>query len=176
MRWLAICRFPDTKRWSNTTPPAIGSGAQIRGRFGGLEDGKPVFLIDDLTYLPKTSTRGSPRKSSDTPTSTPTKLFGRKKRARTEADGMGEGPSTPSPTKRARAEPDGEGEGPSSPSPSKRPRRNAARPPSIPRDASPSIANVSSTQSSATATEGNDGSVEPPVVPSAKKRGKQPAA
>jgi len=88
----AVCRFPSTKRWENTIPPAIGTPA---ARYEGHERGKPIFTIEDLTYLPKLL-RASPRKttsasSGSTPT-TPSRLFKGKKRSGDSS----EGPSTPS--------------------------------------------------------------------------------
>jgi len=97
VKWSAVCRFPSTKRWENTVPPTIGTPASVRARYEGHEGGKPIFTIEDLTYLPKLL-RASPRKatsaSSGTPT-TPSRLFKGKKRSR--SGDCSEGPSTPSP-------------------------------------------------------------------------------
>ena len=109
VKWSALCCFPGTKRWENTQAPAVGSPAQIRGRFEGCDGGCPIFSIEELVYLPKPNTRASPRKgaatSSPGPLTPPGRLFGRGKKrsaAAVEADAGSEGPSTPSP-KRCRA-------------------------------------------------------------------------
>lgn len=109
VKWSALCRFPQTKRWENTQAPAVGSPAQIRRRFEGCEGGCPIFSIEELVYLPKPNTRASPRKgaatSSPGPLTPPGRLFGRGKKrsaAAVEADAGSEGPSTPTP-KRCRA-------------------------------------------------------------------------
>ncbi|KAF8287352.1 hypothetical protein DL93DRAFT_2234571, partial [Clavulina sp. PMI_390] len=84
--------------------------ASVRARYDGHLGGKPIFVIEDLTYLPKLLRAGaSPRKGNNssgpsTP-STPTRLFGGKKRPSSAADAEGEGPSTPSPKRIRTREP-----------------------------------------------------------------------
>jgi hypothetical protein len=109
VKWTAVCRFPPTKRWEHTVPPTIGSPASVRAKYDGHEGGKPIFIIEELTYLPKLL-RSSPRKSTSTsPSSTPTtpsRLFGKGKKrtaAAADAGGNGSDPSGPSP-KRPRIE------------------------------------------------------------------------
>jgi hypothetical protein len=95
VKWSAVCRFPSTKRWENTVPPTVGTPASVRARYEGHQGGKPIFIIEDLTYLPKLL-RTSPRKATSGPSTptTPSRLFKGKKCL---ANSDSEGPSTPSP-------------------------------------------------------------------------------
>jgi len=82
VKWSAVCRFPSTKWWENTVPPTIGTPASVRARYEGHQGGKPIFTIQDLTYLPKLLCT-SPRKATSGPSTptTPSHLFKGKKRS-----------------------------------------------------------------------------------------------
>lgn len=75
----------------HTVPPSIGSPASVRAKYDGHEGGNPIFIIEELTYLPKLL-RSSPRKSMSTsPSSTPTtpsRLFGKGKKRTAAATQM----------------------------------------------------------------------------------------
>jgi len=120
VKWTAVCRFPSTKRWEHTVPPAISTPASVRAKYDGHEGGKPIFIIEELTYLPKLL-RSSPRKStSASPSSAPAvpnRLFGRGKKRTAAPDSTDEkqsGLSEPSP-KRVRFEDNTPSESPCDP-------------------------------------------------------------
>lgn len=121
VKWSAVCRFQSGKRWERTVAPSVGSPAQLRARFEGFEANLPIFVIDDLVYLPRLTSGSSPRKGAPSASASLTsgRLFGRgtkRSAASIAADGEAEGPSSPSPFR------------PETPSPSQKAPVSAAAP------------------------------------------------
>jgi hypothetical protein len=97
VKWTVVCCFQKGKHWERTIAPSVGSPAQMRARFEGFEANLPVFIIDDLVYLPCFSTGSSPRKGASSSSSSLSsgRLFGHGTK-RSAASVVADGPSTPS--------------------------------------------------------------------------------